>query len=111
MEMKNCSTARKMMGVLERQQCGYWWRYSSTPKRLSSFSSMEMMSLLASKTCLPTREGTPTSSGVLAVVVHGGKDGQSVLAAYVVVVRPVAGSDVHGAGAGVRGHEVRQDDF
>ena len=48
---------------------------------------------------------------VLAVVVHGGKDGQPVLAAYVVVVRPVAGSDVHGAGAGVRGYEVRQDDF
>ena len=34
MEMKNCSTARKIIGVLERQQCGYWWRYSSTPKRL-----------------------------------------------------------------------------
>jgi len=25
MLMKNCLTARKMMGVLERQQCGYWW--------------------------------------------------------------------------------------
>ena len=67
--------------------------------------------LVGVKDVLAHQGGNAHFFRVLAVVVHGGKDGQSVLAAYVVVVRPVAGSDVHGAGAGVRGHEVRQDDF
>ena len=47
---------------------------------------------------------------VFAVVVHGGEDGQSVLASYVIVVRAVAGRDVDDAGSGVRGDEIRQDD-
>ena len=47
---------------------------------------------------------------VFAVVVHGGEDGQSVLASHVIVVRAVAGRDVDDAGSGVRGDKVRQDD-
>jgi hypothetical protein len=46
-------TARWMSGLSHRQQCGYGWSYvscrSSTPMAFRSL----MMTLLASKTCMP----------------------------------------------------------
>ena len=48
--------------------------------------------------------------GEASMVVHGRKDRQAVFDAGNIVVRAVAGRDVHLAGAGVEGDEIGKDD-
>ncbi len=78
--MKNCSTARKMIGVFERQQYGYeCWigllAASSMPRSRRSAT----MSAFASKTYLPTKFRQADFLGVAAMIVDRRKNRQAVL--------------------------------
>src|SRR5581483_9159114 len=58
-EMNHCSVARKMIGLWQRQQCGYECSsvsvWSRTPLSFNNWT----MGLLASKTFLPSYSGRP----------------------------------------------------
>ena len=59
MEMNHCSVARKMMGLWQRQQCGYECSSFSECSSAPRFFSSSMIGALASQTFSPSYSGSP----------------------------------------------------
>ena len=96
--MNHCDVARKITGLWQRQQCGYWCanasRCHSRPRSLSASSTFGF----ASNTRMPAEQ----LDGVEEVPAGSDRrvDLEAVLHAGVEVVGAVAGRGVHRAGAG-----------
>ncbi len=58
-EMNHCSVARKMMGLWQRQQCGYECSILSKPSNTPRLFSSSTISGFALKTCWPLYSGNP----------------------------------------------------
>ena len=93
----HCDVARKMTGLWQRQQCGYWCanvsRCHRRPRSLSASSTFG----LASNTRLPPNSSTVSRE--MAAASDRRVDLEAVLHARQEVVRAMTGRGVHRAGA------------
>ena len=102
---KNCGTERKMIGVLLRQQCGYWCTYFSRPSRCTAFGEQGDDGFVGGEDVFADQIGQSHFIGEIAVVIHGRDQAEAVFASGDVVFHAMAGGGVDLAGAGVVGDE------
>ena len=104
--MNHCDVARKITGLWQRQQCGYWCendsRCQSRPRSLSASSTLR----IRIEDALPPK----SSDRVEKVAARADRrvDVEAVLHAGVEVVGAVARRGVHRARAGIERHVVAE---
>ena len=105
--MNHCSVARKSVGFLQRQQCGYVWLSGTWAIEGPHPPRCSMILRIG----LPHRHPREVLhvGDEAPVVVHRVVDPEPGLAPELVVLLAVAGGDVHEAGARVHRHEVRRE--